>query len=801
MTSCKNNIMNLTSINRRRKAPLAFFLSLSFRFFVYYIIYLVFWGCPSRSDLTDDSPRLCFHLNNIFEKSEPYISPYYDQYAAPYVDVSRPYLNKAQSVIKSAAAPVISKTPELYTAYLEPSISQIVLKAKDVSEPLICDVKEKYTVLVDPYVQTASELSSQYIKPGSKTLYSIVIKLNNKVFIPSYIYSSRYVRSLYNFSKIHIFPVLKGYGDSAYATGQKYFKSLWTWISITITPRLSALYEKTVEPQVNKIVDRVFEHTTSALLQNQSESSKTEESSSVVTTKSESESSVVSDPVSLIIVNETEIETPTIKEHILSSSATSTFFTESTIESEIEATSEKSSEPTQTETIPDLVYQKLNSHHTPNEYNQDVRSQAAIDKKRARRRASSISNELSNWKKIVNKTTQDAFETFKTDISKLKENLIVGSRPRFTRLLKILQKTQKSGYNQLKKLIQDMEYALDQYIADEVDSVDFPWTPASVQASFKKHAEKIRDAALAVREYSEEFAQKALNKTEDVRFGTIDVLDEFSEIILQEIGRKMISDDGEGSSTVHNDRRNAKWSDWKEFRSLKEHLIQTRQDLIDFDIPMDDVNIVLRQAQETANMLAKEAAQYLSEFKSRADTVFITKIRLDREKYESITTEDELNVYDDDVIYEDLESEYEEESNLEQSRFDIQNDDYHLNEENNQRKEQQALNVDILPSQDLNDQFAGAGEAEDDDKNSLSFSETKTESFISEDTAEQEAESESFISEDITEQEAENESQQQFGDETYTDESIIAEEEVDVSVNPDKIDEEVNTLIKSSEIF
>ncbi|KAF5096127.1 hypothetical protein D0Z00_002872 [Geotrichum galactomycetum] len=306
----------------------------------------------------------------------------------------------------------------------------------------------------------------------------------------------------------------------------------------------------------------------------------------------------------------------------------------------------------------DLAYEKIKAKSDPNEFNRDVRAQVPLDKKRARRRASSISSELSNWKKVVNKTTKDAFDTFQSDITKLKETLIVGSKPKFTKLLQELQKAQKAGLNQLTKLVKDMERTLALYEDNEIDldDIDFYWTPSSVQATFKDHAEKVRNAALAVREYSQSFAELAVNRTEDVRSATIDVLDEFSEVALQEIGRKMVADNNDDSSSPASNQRNAKWSDWKEFRLLKEHLIQTRQDLIEFDIPMEDINIVLRQAQETANILAKESAQYLSSLKAKADNILILQIRTERERRAFKDESEEASLDDDDVeIYEDLE--------------------------------------------------------------------------------------------------------------------------------------------------
>lgn len=558
------------------------------------------------SELTDSSPALCHPLHNVLHSADPYVSPYYQQYAEPYVKAARPYAEKVHHVFESKiSTPIVDKTTTIYLTHAHPFFLAQAEKVKGLTQPIAEKTHDAYSLHVQPLVEITSDYCNRYVSPVYGKVSPYFTKLQQQVVVPVYSTCKLYTSSFVPFCKVHILPTVNLCTKKTADFLGHYSK--WTWSALS--PKLSAVYENSVEPQVNKIIDRIFQA---------------------------SESSI-----------------STVPPAIIDSSAPS-----HTLTSESTASTPSSTSSTSSESFTSEVKQRK-PKHSSNEFNQEERADARLDRKRARKRANSITSELSNWKRIVNRTTKDAFETFKADISQEKERLVVGSRPKFTRRLQKLQKLQQSGFTELQQLIADMEAAAALYDDPdmEIDDIDFPWTPEIVQATFKGHAEKVRKAAMDVREYSQTFAQEALNRTEDIRSATIDVLDEFSDVALQEIGRKMVSDPSDPETKVSGGDNKAKWSDWKEFRMLKEHLIQTRQDLVDFDIPMEDINIVLRQAQETANILAKEAAQYLSQLKAKADTLLILKIKKEEERMAAQGKELPNENYEDIIFYEDIEGE------------------------------------------------------------------------------------------------------------------------------------------------
>lgn len=653
--------------SKSRRTPLQVFLSLSARLFVYYVIYLAIWRCPPGSQLDSTSPRLCHTLDSSVNYLSPYFSPHYERYAAPYLELAHPYVEKAQSLYHISVSPVVNKGSDLYFSHAHPLVIKNADRVKAHVQPLLERINSQYLALITPYTDKVSHFTSHYVVPFSQSTYQQFSKLNAKVITPIYKTVAVYTNKVIASAQVHIFPKVYKYVSLVSRTIYNYVRLVFRWIITFITPKISAVYESSVEPQVNKIIDRIFQDTEvnvpTTVAPEKTLVSQPTYSATHLGSASEGETVASSASGSATPSESTgTLESQTISSNANSTPSSSIGTNSASTTATLGSTESSTIEPSSNDRAADLVYEKVNAKSSPNEFNKDVRAQAPLDKKRARRRASSISSELSNWKKVVNKTTKDAFDTFQTDITKLKETLIVGSNPKFTKLLQELQKAQKAGLNQLTKLVKDMERTLALYNDKEIDleDIDFYWTPSSVQSIFKEHAEKVRNAALAVREYSQHFAELALNKTEEVRSATIDVLDEFSEVALQEIGRKMVADNNDDSSVPSSNQRNPKWSDWKEFHLLKEHLVQTRQDLIEFDIPMEDINIVLRQAQETANILAKEAAQYLSSLKARADDILIAQIRMERERNQYKEEPEDASFGEDVEVYEELEDSIEE---------------------------------------------------------------------------------------------------------------------------------------------
>jgi hypothetical protein len=264
----------------------------------------------------------------------------------------------------------------------------------------------------------------------------------------------------------------------------------------------------------------------------------------------------------------------------------------------------------------------------------------------------SVSEELLRWKEIVKQTTSDALNTLLDDIELEKQKMMAKVRPEFEDLVEKLETAESAAFAELNGLVSN------------INSTEEEVTTGMVQQSFREHAENIRDAAFAVRKRAETFAEEVLKETEKLRTGTVEVLDEFGEVSLQEIGRKMVSLDSAASESATSVGSAPNWKDWKEYRNLKDALLTARQEIVDLDINMAEVNLMLRQAQERANTLAKEAAQLLSSLRAKADAMFQERLKKMNEEREMAgepmdDTPQDAEIYDAED--EDEEEEEEEE--------------------------------------------------------------------------------------------------------------------------------------------
>lgn len=257
--------------------------------------------------------------------------------------------------------------------------------------------------------------------------------------------------------------------------------------------------------------------------------------------------------------------------------------------------------------------------------------------------SASVSEELVRWTDIVGHTTREAFATFLDDLEQEKQRLLDDVRPKFTERLQTLSQIEKDAYADLTALV------------NSINTTDSTVTTADVQEQFREYADKIRLAALAVRNLSEEFAEQVVNDTEIIRENTVEVLDEFAQVSLNEVGRKMVSLEKSASeNTASGDSGAPNWKDWKAYRNLKDKVMNARQEIIDHEINLAEINLVLREAQETANVLAKESAQILSGLRSKADFLFQQKLQ-EKKRLEEETGEVEEEAPQDAEIYEEIE--------------------------------------------------------------------------------------------------------------------------------------------------
>lgn len=185
---------------------------------------------------------------------EPFVGPYYDAYASPYVEKAKPYVETANTrVIKPAtvlaidkyniyAAPQVSKAKDYALSQWESKGLPHLKKAQDVAQ-------QAYDENLAPHVQKASDAASPYYE----TARDNALNVHEKHIIPAIAYSQPHLQSLY--AATRKFTMEKGIPSVQHA---------WTNVIIfvdgTMWPFVKKVYADNVRPQLVMIGERIAKY-------------------------------------------------------------------------------------------------------------------------------------------------------------------------------------------------------------------------------------------------------------------------------------------------------------------------------------------------------------------------------------------------------------------------------------------------------------------------------------------------------------------------------------------------------------
>ena len=177
----------------------------------------------------------------------PHLEPYYNTYAAPYVDAARPYydtLDKRVIVPATAlgvkyGAPRVAQAQAFSQAQWEKTLQPQVLRYQGVA-------REKYAQTLAPHVDTVVEATGPYYDIAKTS----ALQTYYEHLLPAYSTVQPYA--------------IQGYGlASAFAVNTALPYSQWAWragtvfLERTVWPKLRILYGENVEPQLVRIGERL----------------------------------------------------------------------------------------------------------------------------------------------------------------------------------------------------------------------------------------------------------------------------------------------------------------------------------------------------------------------------------------------------------------------------------------------------------------------------------------------------------------------------------------------------------------
>ncbi|CAI7670000.1 unnamed protein product [Penicillium viridicatum] len=249
-----------TDLEKPRKKGFArWTVGLVVRLCIWYALVTPFLRCPSRlADLTETSPRVCKPYLIARSHVEPYVTPYYDIYAAPYVDQARPYVDQARPYVEMFNQRVYTPASKVaksgYEKYGAPALKQAqaygIEQWQNQVTPRLQTAQNKvhqlYFAEIDPYVQQSIAVVSPYYQWTN----TVVLNVYQGHLVPFYVRSRPFIGKAYSTGQgiltTHVLPGAQYTWSSAV-----YFANSSLW------PHVTGLYSEQVEPQLVKIGQRL----------------------------------------------------------------------------------------------------------------------------------------------------------------------------------------------------------------------------------------------------------------------------------------------------------------------------------------------------------------------------------------------------------------------------------------------------------------------------------------------------------------------------------------------------------------
>ncbi|KAJ5617341.1 hypothetical protein N7537_002455 [Penicillium hordei] len=260
VTDVKAKTKGRTDLEKpRRKGFARWTVGLVVRLCIWYALVTPFLRCPSRlADLTETSPRVCKPYLIARSHVEPYVTPYYDIYAAPYVDQARPYVDQARPYVEMfnqrVYTPVSKVAKSGYEMYGAPTLKQAqaygIEQWQNQVTPRLQTSQNKvhqfYLAEIDPYVQQSVAVVSPYYQWTN----TVVLNVYQGHLLPFYARSKPFIGKAYSTGQgiltTHVLPGAQYTWSSAV-----YFANSSLW------PHVTGLYSEQVEPQLVKIGQRL----------------------------------------------------------------------------------------------------------------------------------------------------------------------------------------------------------------------------------------------------------------------------------------------------------------------------------------------------------------------------------------------------------------------------------------------------------------------------------------------------------------------------------------------------------------
>ncbi|KAK3399166.1 hypothetical protein B0T20DRAFT_392183 [Sordaria brevicollis] len=558
---------------RSRPGVIARTFNVVARLVTWYTILTILFRCPaSLKECDTSSPRICKTYFEVKQTVLPHVEPYYNAYAAPYVNLARPYYDivdqKAITPALAYAQPRIQKAQVYTKTQWEKTLQPELVKYQKLA-------KAHYDQSVGPHVKQLSTAAGPYYEIARTN----ALQTYHGVVVPSYHYVEPYAH--------------KGYkAASAFAASTVLPSTRWAWnktsmfLDGTVMPHLRVIYSENVEPQLLKIGQRLGRHTTG------------------------SKKSVPKPPVDLssrLVASDSPKSPLTIKRVLTrsraSNSKTSTFSKPTPAST---AASTPSSNAESTIKVAAAEEQKVLNHesteqHVLENHVPPPEVDEKLEKEDPARRSAreTVAADLQDWQERYSKAADQGASEISARIYEITKKMIRrNAKVTGKALLDELQTTTVSELVQLRRKIIQIIGAVNKENAS-VDEGRDQITNVVRQAgmSIKEKAQEVR----TWRENYEAEMQSAITNAAEAHFI---ILADIRDLALQKLGMKWAWMDG------------VTYKDWAKYHELKTRFEDWNNDLKNLivthpglEAAQNEAAAVEEEAMNTAASAAKELAR------------------------------------------------------------------------------------------------------------------------------------------------------------------------------------------------
>lgn len=245
-----------TAVPRKRPKPQRswriWLLSNIARLFIWYTILTVIFRCPPEpSELTKDHPRLCRPYLTAKRYTTPYVEPYYNVYARPYVNKGMPYVNAVKVKVLQPVGSLLVKNYQRFVApQLAHAQSHLASQGDKFVRPYIENVKDSLQAIYDEKLSQHVQYLSDVTTPYYGTARDNARHAYRSHIMPAVAYMRPQLQRVWSLSRRFFF-------EKIYPVTRHAGTYVVIFVEGTVWPTIKHIYTNNVRPQLVMISERV----------------------------------------------------------------------------------------------------------------------------------------------------------------------------------------------------------------------------------------------------------------------------------------------------------------------------------------------------------------------------------------------------------------------------------------------------------------------------------------------------------------------------------------------------------------